>query len=431
MHRTHRSRSPLAPSPAARPRIAAAFVVALLAAAGGATATRPTSHVAAQPPGPPRGVAAVGVRDDRVVAIVDDQMVALVLGEPRSLVAVGRVGLAPPPTKGYGLAFHPDGTFAAVADSSGVALVRFAPEVPPVITRVEGDLLDVQARAVAFAGRTLVTLAIRLWEGSAGEPVDFVLRTYDVSDAHAPHRIGEMTWKRSTGSGASLAGFAATERAAYIGLNWSWGAGRGGSVQIVDLGDPSAPRPLPSFATGAFLRHLAVDGPSLWAAMDDGLQRYDTADLANPAAFGWLALNAPPVRVAASGQGLWTATGGTQAPLGRLIGVDVADPTHPRLAPNSSKDLIAEPRALAAAGDRLVYGDAAGHVELMSVGDPPGWWRWAAGWPDVDGRPRAFATTTSPTVTPMAVMTPRPTLDPTVFIGRVWLPALLSGASSR
>lgn len=422
------------------------FQTAVLLGAIGLTLSvlsAPPRPTAAQPPAP-SGVSAVAVSGDRVVAIVDSQLVALrLIADERSLVEVGRAGLAPPVGSGYSLALHPDGTSAAIVDSSGVSLVAFGAGGQPIVTRVEGDLRDVGARAVAFAGRTLVTLTIGGMAFSFNDPIDVTMRVYDVTDMRAPQRIGALTWQRPVGAGATLTGFAASGRAAYIGIANSWRSTKGGHVEIVDLSEPSNPRPLPVFGVSGLLRGLAIDGDSLWVATAsgssddrgsegaDGVQRYETADLTKPVARGWLALDVPLIDVAASQTGVWLTLGGAPPPAGQLAVVDVADPSQPRLVPNRGRDFAAEPRSLAAAGQRLAYGDAAGRVELFHLeagrGGPGA--RSIAWWPD-DGRPGPFATRGFPTETPTAVVTPRPTRDPATIVGRLWLPAVLQPGKS-
>jgi len=134
------------------------------------------------------------------------------------------------------------------------------------------------------------------------------LHVIDISSPVNPHRVGEC----EIGSGIADRCLAVSNNYAYVGgsywLTAGWEAVRG--FEIIDISDPTNPRPVGGCDAGALAWDIEVSGKYAYV-LSDGLQVFDISDPANAkrvggnsSVWGALAVSGDKVYVAAGEDGL-------------------------------------------------------------------------------------------------------------------------------
>lgn len=167
----------------------------------------------------------------------------------------------------------------------------------------------------AVTGITATMLAVG--EGTVYAADSRALWIVDVHDPESPAVVGSLE-----PFGRWILNLTVQDGFAYLAT-----AGTEGSLTIVDVREPSAPRVAGAFVTDRPLWSVALSGPRAFVTDGSALLVIDVTDPASPHRVGRLPLPGMETEIDVAGQYLYVAHAE-----GMLHVVDIADPTHPRLA---------------------------------------------------------------------------------------------------
>lgn len=182
------------------------------------------------------------------------------------------------------------------------------------------------------------------------------MEALDVSDPEAPVVLGRFLVEDAVVMSVDVEG-----DYAYVPAQRPTVFGERGSLQIVDVSDPSNPVGVGA-VTGRSFYDVHVEGTTVYAAaLGGGLRIYDATDPANPAELGFVTISGgSALSVAKDGDIAYVAAGGAG-----LRAIDVSDPTAPTVVGTFSVDLYPEISEFATG---VFYADGYAYVSAQPLG---------------------------------------------------------------